>query len=288
MHVIEPPKWRLIVVKTSTCFVFVIENNDKNLMFKIGDCKWISKHKNILSTGYTPNWSEKVFMIKKIKTTLPWTYFIRDLKVEQIVEKLYEKELQKANKSAFGVKKVIKYKPCESSSRNLKVGLYFSNHRINIGLKRSKRCTSNVAEKSDLASFQAEVDKLDIDQPVDLPKLSNVANNDVVRKTVHYWLATKVSAIHSSKLVKKSWLWYKNWEKIGKKIKFLIRLNITTPEFDKSTKENLNERLKHSHLASKNDIDDYMRKTDCDDKPRNINSKNPSNKEKHVEVDKKS
>lgn len=75
--------------------------------------------------------------------------------------------------------------------------------------------------------------------------------------------------------------------KIGKKIKFLIRLNITTPEFDKSTKENLNERLKHSDLASKNDIDDFIKKTDCDDKPRNVNSKNTSNKEKHVEIDKK-
>ena len=138
MHVIEPPKWRLIVVKASTCFVFDIENNDKNLMFKVGDCKWISKHKNILSTGYSPNGSEKVFVIKKIKTTLLWTYFIRDLKCEQIVEKLYEKELQKANKSEFGVKKVIKYKPCEGSSRNLKVGLYFSNHRIKVDLKGAK------------------------------------------------------------------------------------------------------------------------------------------------------
>ena len=29
--------------------------------------------------GYTPNWSEEVFVIKKIKHTVPWTYIISDL-----------------------------------------------------------------------------------------------------------------------------------------------------------------------------------------------------------------
>ena len=46
--------------------------------------------------------------------------------------------------------------------------------------------TSNLAAKSDLSSFKAEVDKLDIDKlkivPVDLYKLSNVVENDVVKK----------------------------------------------------------------------------------------------------------
>ena len=45
--------------------------------------------------------------------------------------------------------------------------------------------TSQLASKSDLASLKAEVDKIDVDKlktvPVDLSKLSNVANN-VVKK----------------------------------------------------------------------------------------------------------
>ena len=29
-----------------------------------------------------PNWSEEIFVIKKIKNTLPWTYVINDLNGE--------------------------------------------------------------------------------------------------------------------------------------------------------------------------------------------------------------
>ena len=49
--------------------------------------------------------------------------------------------------------------------------------------------TSKLSAKSDLASFRAEVDKLDTDKlipvPVDLSKLSDVVKNDVVKKTVY-------------------------------------------------------------------------------------------------------
>ena len=55
----------------------------------------ISKYKNIHFKGYTPNWSEEVFVIKKNKNTVPWTYVIDDLNVEEITGTFYEKELQK-------------------------------------------------------------------------------------------------------------------------------------------------------------------------------------------------
>ena len=58
------------------------EVNDKNLKFKIGDFVRISKYKNIFTEGYTPNWSEEVFVIKKVKNTVPWTYVINDLNGE--------------------------------------------------------------------------------------------------------------------------------------------------------------------------------------------------------------
>ena len=41
---------------------------------KVGDYVRISKYKNIFAKGYTPNWSEEVFVISKIKNTFPWTY----------------------------------------------------------------------------------------------------------------------------------------------------------------------------------------------------------------------
>ena len=44
---------------------------------------------------YTPNRSEEVFVIKKVKKTVPWTYVINDPNSEEIIGTFYEKELQK-------------------------------------------------------------------------------------------------------------------------------------------------------------------------------------------------
>ena len=41
--------------------------------------------------GYTSNWSENVFVIKKVKNTVPWTYVINDLNGEEIIGTFYEK-----------------------------------------------------------------------------------------------------------------------------------------------------------------------------------------------------
>ena len=70
----------------------------------------ISKYKNIFAKGYTPNWSEEVFVIKIIKNTVPWTYGTDDLNGEEITGTLYEKELQKINQQEFRREKVIKKK----------------------------------------------------------------------------------------------------------------------------------------------------------------------------------
>ena len=74
-----------------------VDSNEKDPKFKIGDHVRISKYKNILAKVYTPNWSEEVFVISKIKNTVPCTYVISDLKGEEIVGTFYEKELQKTN-----------------------------------------------------------------------------------------------------------------------------------------------------------------------------------------------
>ena len=71
------------------------EINDKGPKFKVGDHVRISKYKNIFAEGCTPNWSEEVFVIKKVKNTVPWTYVINDLNGEEITGTFLEKELQK-------------------------------------------------------------------------------------------------------------------------------------------------------------------------------------------------
>ena len=51
--------------------------------------------------GYVPNGSKDVFVIKKIKNTVLWTYFVSELKDEKIVGKFHENELQKTNQKDF-------------------------------------------------------------------------------------------------------------------------------------------------------------------------------------------
>ena len=65
--------------------------NDKDPKFKVSDHVRISKYKNIFAKGYTPNWSEKVFVIKRIKNSVPWTYVVNDLNSDEIIRTFYEK-----------------------------------------------------------------------------------------------------------------------------------------------------------------------------------------------------
>ena len=67
------------------------ETNEKDTKFKVGNHVRISKYKNIFSKGYATNWSEEIFVLEKIKNTVPWTYEIRDLNGEEIVGSFYEK-----------------------------------------------------------------------------------------------------------------------------------------------------------------------------------------------------
>ena len=86
------------------------ESNEKDSKFKVGDHVRISKFKNVFAKAYTPNCSEEIFIVKKIKNTVPWTYVISDLNGEEIVGSFYEKELQKTNQKEFWIEKVIKRK----------------------------------------------------------------------------------------------------------------------------------------------------------------------------------
>ena len=82
----------------------------KDPKFKVGDHVRISKFKNVFAKGYTPNWSEEVSVIKKVKNTVPWRYVINDLNGDEIIGTFYEKELQKTNQQEFRIEKVIKRK----------------------------------------------------------------------------------------------------------------------------------------------------------------------------------
>ena len=99
-----------IGVKDNTYITFDKEVNDKSPKFKAGDHVRISNYKNIFAKDYIQNSSEDVFVIKKVKNTVPWTYFINDLNGEEITGTFYEKQLRKTNQEEFRIEKIIKRK----------------------------------------------------------------------------------------------------------------------------------------------------------------------------------
>ena len=103
-------KMKPIDVKDNTYINTSKEINNKDPKFKDGDRVRISKYKNIFAKGNVPNWSEEVFVIKKVKNTIPWTYVINDLNSEEIIGTFYQKELQKTNQEEFRIEKVIRRK----------------------------------------------------------------------------------------------------------------------------------------------------------------------------------
>ena len=188
-----------------------------------------------------PNWSEEIFIIEKIKNTVPWTYVLNDLNGEEIIGTFYENELQKTKQNEFRIEKVIKRKGDElyvkwkgyDNSFNswidkkdiVKMSQYFpklyepfrgdinvtvdlSNYETKDDIKNITHVdTSSFALKANLANLKTEVDKLDIDKlatvPVDLSKLSNVIKMMLLKK-LYDKLVNKVDNIDTSGLVKKT------------------------------------------------------------------------------------
>ena len=103
-------KMKPVEVKDNTYIDYKKEVNDKDPKFKASDHVRISKYQNIFAKGYTPSWSEEVFVIKKVKNAVPWAYIINDLNGEDIIGTFYEKELQKTNRQELRIEKVIKRK----------------------------------------------------------------------------------------------------------------------------------------------------------------------------------
>ena len=101
-------KMKPIDVKDNTYIGFGKKVNDIDPKFKVDDPVRISKYKNIFAKGYTPHWSEEIFLIKKIENTVPWTYVINDLNDEEITGRIYESELQRTNQEEFRIEKVFK------------------------------------------------------------------------------------------------------------------------------------------------------------------------------------
>ena len=72
--------------------------------FKVGDKVRISKYKRkVFDKGYTPNWTEEVFIVDMIQYSNPITYKLKDLNNEEIQGSFYEPELLKATQDIFRI-----------------------------------------------------------------------------------------------------------------------------------------------------------------------------------------
>ena len=63
-------KMKPVNVKDNTCIDSDEKSNGNDSKFKVADQVRISKYKNIFAKVYTPNWSEEVFVSKKVKNTV--------------------------------------------------------------------------------------------------------------------------------------------------------------------------------------------------------------------------
>ena len=69
------------------------ENIKEGSKLKVKDNFGITKYKNIFAKSYVPNWSEEIFVIKNVNSTVPWVYVISELNGKEIVVTFHEKKL---------------------------------------------------------------------------------------------------------------------------------------------------------------------------------------------------
>ena len=86
-----------------------------------------------------------------------------------------------------------------NSSENIKVELDLTNYATKTDLKNITHVdVSSFASKTNLAALKTEVDKIDVDKlktaPVALAKLTNVVENDLVKKTLYNTKVTSIEA----------------------------------------------------------------------------------------------
>ena len=81
----------------------------KTPKFRIGDRVRISKFKRkLFDKGFTPNWTEEIFVIDGILSTKPVTYRLVDLQGEAVTGSFHEQELQRSSQEIFRIEKVIR------------------------------------------------------------------------------------------------------------------------------------------------------------------------------------
>ena len=78
--------------------------------FHVGDKVRITRKKGTFEKGFTPNWTEEVFIISIVKATKPPTNTIDDMLGKPVQGTFYEQELQLSAQEIFRIERVLKKK----------------------------------------------------------------------------------------------------------------------------------------------------------------------------------
>lgn len=79
--------------------------------FKVNDYVRISKYRSAFDKGYTPNWTNEVFIVKAVQHTNPTTYLLQDQQGQDVFGGFYDYELQIAKyPNVHLVEKIIRKK----------------------------------------------------------------------------------------------------------------------------------------------------------------------------------
>ena len=95
-------KVKPVEVKSNTYIDSSKEINDKDPKFKIGGIVRISKFKNIFAKAYTPNWSEEVLRLQKLKIMCRGYILLMILADKKLFEPFMETNCKTDLKNATG------------------------------------------------------------------------------------------------------------------------------------------------------------------------------------------
>ena len=98
-------KMKPVDVKSNTYVDSNKEINNKDPKFKIGDIVRISKYKKFFAKGYTKDWSEEVFLIKKVRTLCHGNMLLMILMEKELLERFTKLNFKKQVKKNLELKK---------------------------------------------------------------------------------------------------------------------------------------------------------------------------------------
>ena len=87
-----------------------IPTNKREPKFVVGDKVRLAVQKDKFEKAYIINWSDRVYTIKEVNNTHPYTYVVEDKRGVIHKVRFYEEELQKNREERFRIEKVLEWK----------------------------------------------------------------------------------------------------------------------------------------------------------------------------------